>query len=68
MATAGAALLAGANTAVMVGGHLAALVVLWVCALRTDLGDRAAVTLFYMRVWLLFFAEYVIVATAYLLG
>ena len=42
--------------------------VLWVCALRLDLGDRAAITRFYMRVWLLFFAEYVIVATAYLLG
>ena len=40
----------------------------WVCALRADLGDRAAITRFYMRVWLLFFAEYAIVAAAYLLG
>ncbi len=68
MATVGAALLDGANTAVLVGGHLAACAVLWVCALRTDLGDRAAITRFYMRVWLLFFAEYAIVAAAYLLG
>ena len=68
MATVGAALLDGANTVVMVSGHLAALAVLWACARRTDLGDRAAVTRFYMRVWLLFFAEYAIVAGAYLLG
>jgi hypothetical protein len=33
-----------------------------------DLGDRGQVTRFYMRVWLLFFAEYVIVAAAYLVG
>src|SRR5262249_38016333 len=58
MATVGAALLDGANTAVLVGGHLAACVVLWVCAARTDLSDRSEVTRFYMRVWLLFFAEY----------
>jgi homogentisate phytyltransferase/homogentisate geranylgeranyltransferase len=68
MATVGAALLDGANTAVLVGGQLAACAVLWVCAARTDLSDRASITRFYMRVWLLFFAEYAIVATAYLLG
>jgi homogentisate phytyltransferase/homogentisate geranylgeranyltransferase len=68
MATVGAALLQGANTAVMVGGHLAAMVVLWVCAAQVDLADRASTTRFYMRVWLLFFLEYAIVAGAYLAG
>jgi homogentisate phytyltransferase/homogentisate geranylgeranyltransferase len=68
MASAGAALLDGASTAVLVGGHLAALAVLWWCATRVDLADRAAITRFYMRVWLLFFCEYAIVAGAYLLG
>ena len=68
MATVGAALLHGANTAVMVGGHLAAAVVLWVCAAQVDLADRASTTRFYMRVWLLFFLEYAIVAGAYLAG
>jgi homogentisate phytyltransferase/homogentisate geranylgeranyltransferase len=68
MATVGAALLDDANTAVLVGGQLAACAVLWVCAARTDLSDRASITRFYMRVWLLFFAEYAIVAAAYLLG
>src|SRR3954468_7180072 len=68
MATVGAALLSGANTAVLVGGHLAALAVLWASAARTDLADRPAITRFYLRVWTLFFAEYAIVAAAYLVG
>src|SRR3954463_702738 len=68
MATVGAALLDGANTAVMVGGHLAALALLWWWAARVDLADRASVVRFYMRVWMLFFCEYVIVAAAYLLA
>src|SRR3954470_12028370 len=66
MATAGAALLDGASTVVLVGGHLAALAALWIWASRIDLADRASVTRFYMRVWVLFFAEYAIVAAAYL--
>jgi homogentisate phytyltransferase/homogentisate geranylgeranyltransferase len=68
MATVGAALLQDASTAVLVGGHLAALAALWTWASRIDLSDRASVTRFYMRVWVLFFAEYVIVAAAELLG
>jgi homogentisate phytyltransferase/homogentisate geranylgeranyltransferase len=68
MATIGAALLDGASTAVLVGGHLAALAALWWCALRVDLADRADVTRFYMRVWLLFFCEYALVAAAYLVA
>jgi homogentisate phytyltransferase/homogentisate geranylgeranyltransferase len=68
MATVGAALLDGADTAVMVAGHLAAAAVLWACASRVDLADRESITRFYMRVWLLFFLEYAIVAGAYLLA
>jgi homogentisate phytyltransferase/homogentisate geranylgeranyltransferase len=68
MATIGAAVLVEANTAVLAGAHLAAAVVLWLCAARVDLADRASITRFYMRVWLLFFLEYVIVAAAYLLA
>jgi homogentisate phytyltransferase/homogentisate geranylgeranyltransferase len=68
MASAGAALLHGASPVVLVGGHVAAAAVLWWCAARIDLSDRASITRFYMRVWLLFFCEYAIVAGAYLLG
>jgi homogentisate phytyltransferase/homogentisate geranylgeranyltransferase len=68
MATVGAALLDGASTAVLVGGHLAALALLWWWASRVDLADRVSIVRFYMRVWMLFFCEYVIVAAAYLLA
>jgi homogentisate phytyltransferase / homogentisate geranylgeranyltransferase len=68
MATVGAALLDDASTIVLVVGHLAALALLWLFAARVDLGDRAQITRFYMRVWLLFFAEYAIVAAAYLVA
>jgi homogentisate phytyltransferase/homogentisate geranylgeranyltransferase len=68
MATVGAALLDGASTALLVVAHLAALGALWASAARLDLTDRSAVTRFYMRVWMLFFAEYAIVAAAYLLA
>src|SRR4051812_39332389 len=44
MATLGAALLDGASTVVLVVGHLAAAAVLWACAVRVDLGDRAQIT------------------------
>jgi homogentisate phytyltransferase / homogentisate geranylgeranyltransferase len=68
MATIGAALLDGASTAVLVAGHLLALALLWLWAARVDLADRASIVRFYMRVWVLFFCEYAIVAGAYLLG
>jgi homogentisate phytyltransferase/homogentisate geranylgeranyltransferase len=68
MATIGAALLDGASTAVLVAGHLSALALLWLWAARVDLADRASIVRFYMRVWVLFFCEYAIVAGAYLLG
>ena len=68
MATLGAALLDGASTALLVGAHLAAAACLCAWAVGVDLSDRAAITRFYMRVWVLFFLEYAIVAGAYLLG
>ena len=68
MATVGVSLLDDANTALLVAGHLAAAAALWAWALGVDLADRGAVTRFYMRVWVLFFAEYAIVAAAELLG
>jgi homogentisate phytyltransferase / homogentisate geranylgeranyltransferase len=68
MASAGAVLLDGASAPLLTGGHLLAAAALWLWAARVDLADRAAITRFYMRVWLLFFLEYAIVAAAYLLG
>lgn len=54
---------AGADRAVLAVTHLAALALLWAWALRAELADF---TPFYMRVWMLFFAEYVIVPVAVL--
>jgi homogentisate phytyltransferase / homogentisate geranylgeranyltransferase len=68
MASAGAILLHGASAPLLVGAHLAAAAALWWWAARVDLADRGAITRFSMCVWLLFFVEYAIVATAYLLG
>jgi homogentisate phytyltransferase / homogentisate geranylgeranyltransferase len=68
MAILGPLLLDGANGPLLAGAHLLALAALWVWAARVDPGDREAVTVFYQRVWKLFFLEYVIVAAAYLLG
>src|SRR3954447_9990817 len=68
MATFGAALLNGASTVLLVVAHLAAAAALWAWAMRVDLADRASITRFYLRVWMLFFAEYAIVAAAYLVG
>ena len=68
MASAGAVLLDEANAPLLAGAHLVAAAALWLWAARVDLSDRAAITRFYMRVWLLFFLEYAIVAAAYLLG
>ena len=56
----------GADRAVLIGTHLTALALLWAWALRTDPSDPARFTSFYMRVWALFFAEYLIVPAAVL--
>ena len=45
--------------------HLGALALLWMWALRVDLSDFTG---FYMRVWVLFFCEYVAVPAAVVVG
>jgi homogentisate phytyltransferase/homogentisate geranylgeranyltransferase len=57
-----------AQPVVLVATQLAALAVLWVWALRVDPHDREDFTRFYMRVWGLFFCEYLAVPVAVLLG
>jgi homogentisate phytyltransferase/homogentisate geranylgeranyltransferase len=64
MALAGPPLLDGAQPAVLAATHAVALAVLWGWAARVDLHDRRAYTRFYLRVWLLFFVEYVTVPLA----
>jgi homogentisate phytyltransferase / homogentisate geranylgeranyltransferase len=57
-----------AQPVVLAAGHAAALVTLLTMARRADPGDPAAFSAFYMRVWALFFLEYVLVAAAVLAG
>jgi homogentisate phytyltransferase / homogentisate geranylgeranyltransferase len=65
MAVLGPLLLGGdVQPAVLVAGNLAALAVALVSASRVDVGDRDSFWRFYMRVWLLFFAEYALMAVA----
>jgi homogentisate phytyltransferase / homogentisate geranylgeranyltransferase len=69
MAVLGPILLAGdAQPVVLAGGHLAAGALLWHWARRADPRDPEAFTAFYMRVWALFFLEYVLVPIACLAG
>jgi len=62
------ALKSHAQPVVMAAGHLAALVILCVWARAADPRDHGAFTRFYMRVWALFFLEYVLVPLACLMG
>jgi len=55
-----------ASAAVLVAGHVAALALLGRWAIRADPRDPVAFTRFYMRVWVLFFLEYLIVPAAVL--
>jgi homogentisate phytyltransferase/homogentisate geranylgeranyltransferase len=48
--------------------HLIALALVWWLASRVDATDREDFTRFYMRVWVLFFCEYLVVPAAVLLG
>ncbi|MEA2296068.1 MAG: homogentisate phytyltransferase / homogentisate geranylgeranyltransferase [Solirubrobacteraceae bacterium] len=68
MAVLGPLLLDGVQPAVLIGAHAAALALVWWWALRVDPGDRDDFTAFYMRVWGLFFCEYLVVPAAVLLG
>jgi homogentisate phytyltransferase/homogentisate geranylgeranyltransferase len=53
---------------VFTAGHLAALALLLAWAARVDLGDVPEFTRFYLRVWQLFFLEYVLVAISFIAG
>ncbi len=68
MAVAGATVLDGASAALLVGAHVAGVALVWIAARRLDLHDRAALAGFYQLVWRLFFAEYLVVALAYVIG
>ena len=57
-----------ADGLVLAGGHALALALLLVWARGADPDDPAAFTAFYMRVWVLFFAEYALVPLAVLAG
>jgi len=68
MAVAGPLLVDDANGPLLAITHVAAAVLLVTWARRLDLDDRTAFTAFYQRVWRLFFAEYVVMAIAVLIG
>jgi homogentisate phytyltransferase / homogentisate geranylgeranyltransferase len=68
MIVAGPLLLDGAQPAVLAGGHVAALALLLWWARDADPADREAFGAFYMRVWALFFFEYLLVPVAVLTG
>lgn len=68
MAVLGPLALPEANAAVLAGGHLGAALLLAWWAHRADPDDPRAFTGFYMRVWVLFFLEYLLVPAAVLTG
>jgi len=68
MAVAGPLLLDGVQPVVLAATHLAAFALLLSWARRVDPHDRVAFTGFYLRVWGLFFLEYLVVPAAVLLG
>lgn len=68
MALAGPLLVDDASGWVLAVGHLALLAVLLGLARGVDLDDPARFTRFYLRVWALFFAEYLLVPAAVLVN
>jgi homogentisate phytyltransferase / homogentisate geranylgeranyltransferase len=68
MAVAGPLVVEDANAPLLVAANVVAAALLATWARRVDLDDRAAFTAFYQRVWRLFFAEYLVVALAVLIG
>ena len=66
MAVAGPFALRDADPVLLVGPHLLALGALLFWARRVDVDDPEAFTAFYMRVWQLFFLEYLLVPLAVL--
>ncbi len=67
MAVLGPLLLDDAQPVVLATTQLGALAIVWWLAVRVDVTDQAAFTTFYMQVWGLFFAEYLLVPAAVLL-
>ena len=53
-----------AQPAVLIAGHVGAAMLLWYWSRRADPRDREGFTRFYMRVWALFFLEYLLVPLA----
>ena len=68
MALLGPFLLESASPWVLALGHLACLAALWGLALQVDPADTASFGRFYMRVWALFFVEYLLMPVAVLAG
>lgn len=68
MAIAGPLLLDDVQPVVLAVSHLLALALLWRWAREADVRDQVSFTRFYMRVWKLFFLEYLLVPAAVLLG
>jgi len=68
MAVLGPLTLESASAWVLVLGHLACLTVLWRLALQVNPADAASFGGFYMRVWALFFVEYLLMPVAVLAG
>jgi homogentisate phytyltransferase/homogentisate geranylgeranyltransferase len=68
MAIGGPIWLEGADPIVLVAGHGLALAALLAWSRDVETADQASVTRFYMRVWLMFFAEYGLIALACILG
>jgi len=66
MALLGPLTLESASPWVLALGHLACLAALWRLALRIDPADAASFSAFYMRVWAVFFLEYLLVPVAVL--
>jgi homogentisate phytyltransferase / homogentisate geranylgeranyltransferase len=66
MALLGPLTLDSASPWVLVVGHLGCLAVLWLLAVRVQPSDPASFTRFYMRVWALFFVEYLLMPAAVL--
>lgn len=68
MALAGPLLIDDASPWLLAAGHLACLAVLLGLAAGADLNDPARFSRFYMRVWALFFVEYLLVPVAVVAG
>lgn len=68
MAALGPLTLESASPWVLTLGHLACLAGLWRLALRVDPTDTASFGDFYMRVWVLFFLEYLLIPLAVVAG